>query len=72
MKKIRKECEIHVDEWVERLFSRLSEKLCIRVSYLRDDGAVFEAVKKELLKPVSETTITFGHNIFQLMGVLEG
>ncbi len=66
--RIMRECEVEADEWVEKLFARLNEKLCVRVNELRDEGAGYEVIKRALLKAVGETTITYGHRIFELTG----
>lgn len=57
--RIMRECEVEADEWVDKLFSRLNEKLCVRVSALKDEGAGYEAIKGALLN---------GHRIFELNG----
>ncbi len=44
----------------------LNEKLCVRVNELRGEGAGYEVIKRALLKAVGETTITYGHRIFQV------
>ncbi len=59
-----RECEVAEEEWVDRLCARLQEKLCMRISDLRDEDAGYDAVKGALLKAAGETTITYGHRIF--------
>ncbi len=63
-----RECEVAEEEWVDRLCARLQEKLCVWISDLRDEDAGYDAVKGALLKAAGETTITYGHRIFELTG----
>ncbi len=66
--RIMTDCEINRAEWSERLFARLTERLCMKVSELMDEGADYEILKGALLKAVGETTITYGHKLFELTG----
>ncbi len=66
--RIMRDCEINRAEWLERLFARLTERLCMKVSELMDEGADYEILKGALLKAVGETTITYGHKLFELTG----
>ncbi len=34
-----RECEVAEEEWVDRLCAKLQEKLCVRISDLRDEDA---------------------------------
>ncbi len=66
--RIMKECRIDVGEWEERLFPRLPERLCARISGVRDEGGSYDDVKLLLLKAVGETSLTYGHQLFELTG----
>ncbi len=68
--RIMRECRFDEDSWSERLFPRLPERLCLRVAGIRDSRGRYEDVKKVLLKSVGETPLTYGHQLFDLMGEL--
>ncbi len=63
-----RECGVEVKEWVDKLFPRLSEKLCIRIVELKDEDASYDEVKGALLRAVGETVTTYGHCIFEMSG----
>ncbi len=66
--RILRECKIDKSEWAERLFPRLPERLCSRIAGVRDEGGDYEAIKVVLLKAVGETSLTYGHQLFELSG----
>ncbi len=66
--RIMSECGIGKGRWAERLFPRLPERLCGRIAGVRDEGAEYEEVKRVLLKAVGETSLTYGHQLFELTG----
>ncbi len=66
--RVMRESEIREAEWSERLFPRLPEHLCARVSSIREDGVEYEELKRVLLKSVGETSLTYGHQLFELTG----
>ncbi len=68
--RIMRECRFGEDSWAERLFPRLPERLCLRVSGGRDSSGSYEDIKKVLLKSVGETPLTYGHQLFDLTGEL--
>ncbi len=45
-----RECEIEEGAWPERLFPRLTEKLCARLASVREERATYGVVKSALLK----------------------
>ncbi len=63
--RIMRECKIERCDWAERLFPRLRERLCARIAGVRDDGGEYDTVKGVLLKAVGETTLTYGHQLFE-------
>jgi len=66
--RILRECKVDEGSWSERLYPRLPEKLCARVTAERDDEAEYSVVKQALLKTVGETTLTYGRHLFELSG----
>ncbi len=66
--RIMHECKFDRGGWNERLFPRLPERLCTRIAGVRDEGASYDEVKRVLLKAVGETTLTYGHQLFELTG----
>ncbi len=66
--RIMSECKIKESQWAERLFPRLPERLCNRIAGVRDDGGSYEVVKGVLLKAIGETSLTYGHQLFELTG----
>ncbi len=66
--RLLKECKVDEGSWSERLYPRLPERLCTRVAAERDEEAGYSVVKQALLKTVSETTLTYGRNLFDLSG----
>ncbi len=66
--RIMGECRIDNGEWAQRLFPHLPEQLCTRIAGVRDEGRDYDAVKRVLLKAVGETTLTYGHQLFELTG----
>ena len=66
--RVMRECKVGEGDWLDKLFSRLSERLCSRVSALKDDGADYDTVKSALMKAVGETTTTYGYRIFGMTG----
>ena len=66
--RIMKESGVGEEGWTERLFPRLPEGLCARISSVRERDAGYEEVKKVLLKSVGETPLTYGHQLFELTG----
>ncbi len=66
--RVMKESEVGEAGWTERLFPRLPEGLCARISSVREGGAGYEEVKGILLKSVGETPLTYGHQLFELSG----
>jgi len=61
-------CDINKREWVDRLYDKLPEKLCVRMSKLMMEGAAYEEVKGVLLDFVGETSANFGLQLFSLSG----
>ena len=66
--RIMRECGVTKREWSERLFPRLTERLCARIAQVRDEGADYEVVKNVLLKAVGETALTYGTQLFEWTG----
>ncbi len=62
--RIMRESKVEEEDWSERLYPRLPERLCVRVAQLRDDGSKYSDVKNVLLKAAGETTITYGNQLF--------
>ncbi len=65
---IMRECEIEEGAWPERLFPRLTEKLCARLASVREERATYGVVKSALLKTMGETSLTYGTQLFELTG----
>ncbi len=66
--RIMRDCEVEVEKWVEKLVTRLGERLYVRISSLMDEGAAYEVIREALMKAVGETPITYGHRIFEMSG----
>ena len=66
--RVMKESGVGEEGWAERLFPRLPEGLCARISSVREGGVGYEEVKRVLLKSVGETPLTYGHQLFELTG----
>lgn len=64
--RIMRESKVEEEDWSERLYPRLPERLCVRVAQLRDDGSKYSDVKNVLLKAAGETTITYGNQLFEV------
>ncbi len=62
--RIMRDCEVEV----EKLVTRLGERLYVRISSLMDEGAAYEVIREALMKAVGETPITYGHRIFEMSG----
>ncbi len=52
----------------ERLFPRLTEKLCARLASVREERATYSVVKSALLKTMGETSLTYGTQLFDGRG----
>ena len=55
-------------KWVEKLVTRLVERLYVRISALINEKAGYEVITEALMKAVGETPITYGHRIFKMNG----
>ncbi len=66
--RVMRESEVEEAGWSERLFPRLPERLCARVSSIREEGTGYEELKRVLLKSVGETSLTYGHQLFEVTG----
>ncbi len=63
--RIMRESEVDERSWAERLYPKLPERLCLRVSQERDDEVGYKGVKRVLLKAAGETAITYGNQLFE-------
>ncbi len=66
--RIMSECKIGESQWAEKLFPRLPERLCNRIAGVRDEGGSYADVKGVLLRAIGETSLTYGHQLFELTG----
>ncbi len=67
-KRVMRESEVEEAGWSEKLFPRLPERLCARVSSIREEDTGYEELKRVLLKSVGETSLTYGHQLFEVTG----
>ncbi len=63
--RIMRESGIDEGNWAERVYPRLPESLCMRVSQERDGEVAYGEIKKVLLKAAGETAITYGNQLFE-------
>ncbi len=55
--------EVSMDSWGDRLYPKLTEALCKRMTKDLEDGEKYDVIKKGLLKAVGETAITYGNQL---------
>ncbi len=55
--RIMRDCEVEVEKWVEKLVTRLGERLYVRISLLMDEGTAYEVIREALMKAVGETPV---------------
>ena len=64
--RIMGECGVAKGEWSERSFPGLTERLCVCIAQVWDEGAEYEVVKSVLLKAVGENALTYSTQLFEL------
>ncbi len=58
--------DVSEDSWGDRLYPKLTETLCKRMTKDLDSEASYEIIKEGLLKAVGETAITYGNNLLSV------
>ncbi len=55
--------EVREDSWGDRLYPKLTETLCKRITKDLDSNKSYDVLKKNLLRAVGETAITYGNSL---------
>ncbi len=55
--------EVREDSWGDRLYPKLTETLCKRITKDLDGNKSYDVLKKNLLRAVGETAITYGNSL---------
>ncbi len=62
-KRIMRMGEVREDSWGDRLYPKLTETLCKRITKDLDGNKSYDVLKKNLLRAVGETAITYGNSL---------
>ncbi len=58
--------DVSEESWGDRLYPKLTESLCKRMTKDLDNEVCYETIKKGLLKAVGETAITYGNSLLSV------